>query len=175
MSNLLKNIIRFILLMFVQVFVLNRIPALHHYINPYIYLLFILWLPFKTGRLQLMIMGFITGLVLDYFTKTPGLHASACVLISYLRPLLINLLIPQESSEINYEEPSITSLGFMPYFVYLLLLVFLHHSWLFLLEAIQFAGIMYFLTKTLLSVAVSLILTLVVELLFVRRQRIRAA
>jgi hypothetical protein len=174
MSNLLKNILRFILLMFVQIFVLNRIPALHHLINPYIYFLFILWLPFKTGRASVMILGFITGIVLDYFTKTPGLHASACVLIGYLRPFLINLLIPQEGAEINYEEPSIKSLSFAPYFIYILLLTFIHHAWLFLLEAIQFAGVMYFLSKTFLSVAVSLVLIMVIELLFVRRQRIRA-
>src|SRR5688572_20768684 len=141
MSSLVKNIIRFILFILVQVFVLNQIPPLHHLINPYIYFLFILWLPFKTGRKTLMFLGLITGLALDYFTKTPGLHAAPCVLVAYLRPFLINLLITQEGAEANYEEPSIKSMGFGAYFMYVTVLTFMHHAFLFLLEALQFAGL----------------------------------
>ena len=173
MSSLVKNIIRFILFLLVQVFVLNQIPPLHHLINPYIYFLFILWLPFKTGRKSLMFMGLITGLALDYFTKTPGLHAAPCVLIAYLRPFLINLLITQEGVEANYEEPSIKSMGFGAYFMYVSVLTLMHHTFLFLLEALQFGGLWYFLGKTLLSVAISLFLILITELLFVRKQKFR--
>ena len=173
MSSLVKNIVRFILFVLVQVFVLNQIPPLHHLINPYIYFLFILWLPFKMGRKPLMLLALATGLSLDYFTKTPGLHAASCVLIGYLRPFVINLLVTQEGTEANYEEPSIKSMGFASYFVYVTILTFLHHVLLFLLEALQFAGLWYFLGKTLLSVAISLLLILITELLFVRRQKFR--
>ena len=173
MSSLLKNIIRFILFILVQVFVLNHIPPLHHLINPYVYFLFILWLPFKTGRKTLMLLALMTGLALDYFTKTPGLHAAPCVLIAYLRPFVINVLITHEGAEANYEEPSIKSMGFASYFVYVSVLTFIHHAFLFLLEALQFAGILYFLGKTFLSLAVSLFLILITELLFVRKQKFR--
>ena len=173
MSNLLKNIIRFILFILVQVFVLNHVPPLHHLINPYLYFLFILWLPFKIGRRSLMFLGLLTGLALDYFTKTPGLHAAPCVLIAYLRPFIINILITQEGTEANYEEPSIKSMGFSSYFVYVSVVTLIHHALLFLLEALQFAGILYFLGKTLLSVAISLVLILITELLFVRKQNFR--
>jgi hypothetical protein len=101
------------------------------------------------------------------------LHAAPCVLIAYLRPFLINLLITQEGTEANYEEPSIKSMGFAAYLMYVTVLTFLHHAFLFLLEALQFAGLWYFLGKTLLSVAVSLFLILITELLFVRKQKFR--
>src|SRR5438477_2968484 len=114
MSSLVKNIIRFIFFIVVQVYVLNQIPPLHHLVNPYLYFLFILWLPFQMGRRSLMIIAFLFGLTLDFFTKTPGLHAAPCVLIAYIRPFLINLLIPQEGADTNYEEPSIKSMGFAP-------------------------------------------------------------
>ena len=74
MSDLLKNIIRFMLFLGVQVYVLDNIPPLHQYIIPSIYYLFILWLPFSISRFWLLVIGFITGLSLDYFTMTPGLH-----------------------------------------------------------------------------------------------------
>lgn len=173
MSNLAKNIIRFVLFVLVQVLVLNNIQPLHHYAIPSVYFLFILWLPFKIGRRTLMIAALLIGLAIDYFLKTPGANAAACVLIAYLRPFLVNLLIPQEGAEMNYEEPSIKSMGFVPYFTYVIILVLIHHGYLYMLEAMQFAGFMYFLLKTIISSAVSILLVLIVELLFVRRQKFR--
>lgn len=173
MSNLVKNIIRFCLFILVQVFVLKEIPPLHHLVSPYIYFLFILWLPFKTGRRTVMILGFCLGFTLDCFTKTYGLHASACVLIAYLRPFLINLLLSQEGSESNYSDPSIQSMGFTPYFTYVTILVFIHHTFLFFLQAMQTGGYLYFIIKSLFSTAISLLLILLTELLFVRRQRFK--
>ena len=174
MSTLVKNIIRFILFIIVQVFVLNQIPPLHQLVTPYLYLLFILWLPFKMGRRMQMLLAFALGFVLDSFTKTYGLHAVPCVLIAYLRPFLINLLMTRESAESNYNEPSIRSMGFTPYFTYVTILVFIHHTVLFFLQALQTGGYFYFLAKALLSTAISLILILLTELLFVRKQKFRA-
>ncbi|MDE3213833.1 MAG: rod shape-determining protein MreD [Bacteroidota bacterium] len=173
MSSLLKNIIRFCLFVLVQVFVLDQIPPLHHLVVPYLYYLFLLWLPFKMGRRTQMILGFLLGFCLDAFTKSYGMHTAACVLIAYLRPFLINLLISQEGSESNYNEPSITSMGFTPYMTYVAILTLIHHGFLFFLEALESGGILYFLIKTVLSALVSLLLVLITELLFSRRQRFK--
>lgn len=173
MSNFLKNIIRFSLFILVQVFVLNQVPPLHHLVTPYIYFLFILWLPFKMGRRTVMVLALALGFSLDCFTKTYGLHAAACVLIAYLRPFLINLLISQEGAESNYNEPSVKSMGFVPYFTYIAIFTLLHHSFLFFLETLQTGGFLYFILKTLLSSAISILLILLTELLFVRKQKFR--
>ena len=50
MSELLKNIFRFVLFIFVQVFILFKMPPLHRFITPYLYYLYILWLPFSMSR-----------------------------------------------------------------------------------------------------------------------------
>ena len=173
MSDLVKNIIRFCLFILVQVFVLNQIPPLHQLVTPYLYFLFILWLPFKINRRTLMLLAFMLGFALDSFTKTYGLHSAPCILIAYIRPLLINLLISQEGAESNYNKPSIKSMSFTPYFTYITILTFIHHSLLFFLQAMQSGGYFYFIIKTLLSTAISLALILLTELLFVRKQRFR--
>ncbi len=173
MSNLVKNIIRFFLFILVQVFVLNNIPPLHHLVTPYLYFLFILWLPFKMGRKGIMMLAFLLGFSLDCFTKTYGLHAAPCVLIAYLRPFLINILISQEGAESNYNEPSIKSMGFTPYLTYIVMFTLVHHSLLFFLEALQTGGYFYFIVKTLFSTAISILLIFLTELLFVRKQRFR--
>lgn len=171
MSDLLKNIGRLFLFVLAQVFILNQIPPLHSFIIPYIYYLFILWLPFSTSRFVLMAAGFACGITLDYFTKTPGLHAACCVLIAYFRPFLINILVPQQGAEMNYREPSVKSLGLAPYLTYVLVLTLLHHFFVFLLEALQFGGIVYFIGKTLASTVVSMVLVIILELLFPRKQK----
>jgi hypothetical protein len=63
--------------------------------------------------------------------------------------------------------------GLMPYLIFTGVLTFVHHAWLFFLEAWQFGNVWYFLVKTLLSTAISLGLIVITELLFVRKQKFR--
>ena len=173
MSDLVRNLIRFILLIMLQVYVLNTIPHLHQFITPYVYYLFLLWLPFSISRIGLLITGFITGMALDFFTMTPGLHAAACVLVAYARPFVINILTPKETSEFNYREPSPKSLGWTPYFVYIFVLTLLHHGYLTLLEWLSFGTFLSFLIKIVATTAISILLIFTIELLFPRRMKFR--
>ncbi len=173
MSTLLKNIIRFVLFILVQAFVLDKVPPLHQYVKPYLYFLFVLWLPFNMSRISLMIVAFIFGLCMDYFTGTPGIHAAPCVLIAYVRPFLLNVLLPQEKTEFSYIEPSIKSLGWAPYSVYVLILTFLHNLYFVLLEWLQFNDFIFFFSKVIATTAVSMLLIYVTELLFQRKAKFR--
>jgi len=173
LSPLIKNIIRFALFVLIQVFVLDRIH-LHQLVTPYLYFLFILWMPFKMNRSWQMVIAFLLGITLDAFHHHPGFHAAACVLIAFIRPYLINLFIPQEGAESNYNEPSVKSMGgYLPYFIFVTVLTIIHHAWLFLLEAWQFGNLWYFFGNTLFSTAISLLLIIITELLFVRKQKFK--
>lgn len=173
MNDLLKNIARFLLFILIQVYVLNKIPHLHRFITPYLYYLFILWLPFSISRQWLLVTGFLTGLVLDYFTMTPGLHAAACTLVAYVRPFVINILTPKDSSEFNYREPSPLAMQWTPYAVYVFVLTLLHHGYLVLLEWLSFGSFLDFLIKVVATTGISLLLIFTVELLFPRKLRFR--
>ncbi|HTD92892.1 MAG TPA: hypothetical protein VK644_03735 [Chitinophagaceae bacterium] len=173
MSDFFRNIIRFALFIFVQVYVFDKVPHLHRFIVPYIYYLFILWLPFSVSRIGLLFIGFITGMALDYFTNTPGLHAAACVLIAYVRPFLINILTPKDPSEFNYREPSPRAMGWTPYLVYVLVLTFLHHGYLTVLEWLSFGSFFDLLIKVVATTAISMLLIITTELLFTRKMKFR--
>jgi rod shape-determining protein MreD len=173
MSILLKNIFRFIFFILVQAYILDKVPPLHQYVKPILYFLFILWLPFSINRNALMIIAFLFGLCMDNFTGTPGLHAIPAVLVAYLRPFLLNLLLPKETTEQSYFEPSITSLGGMPYFVYILFLTFLHNASLVLIEWLQFGDFVFFIGKVAATTAISLLLIFVTEMLFPRKAKYR--
>jgi hypothetical protein len=173
LSDLVKNILRLIVFLMVQVFVLNKIPFLHQFIVPYLYFLFILWLPFSISRIGLLVIGFFTGLLLDHFTMQPGMHAAACLLVAYARPFIINLLIPKDTDEFNYREPSPKALGWAPYMVYVLVLTLFHHTYLTLLQWLQFGTFLQFLIKVASTTAISLLLIVTTELLFPRKLRFR--
>ena len=173
MSDLVKNIFRLTVFILIQVYVLNKIPHLHRFIIPSIYFLFILWLPFTLSRIGLLLVGFVTGLTLDYFTHTPGLHAAACFLIAYIRPFVIMALIPRDTTEINYREPSPKGMGWAPYTLYVFILTFLHHAWLTLLEWIDFGTFLDFIIKVAATTAISMLLILTAELLFPRKLKFR--
>ncbi|MDB5192741.1 MAG: rod shape-determining protein MreD [Segetibacter sp.] len=173
MSTLVRNTIRFIMFLLVQYYVLDQIRPIHQFITPYLYYLFVLWLPFSISRFGLMLVAFVFGFSLDLLTGTPGLHAAPCVLIAYLRPFLINLLMSQEGAEFNYTEPSIRSMGGAPYSLYILVFTFLHHAFLVFIEWLDFGTILYFLGKVTATTGLSLLLVFISEMLFFRKQKFR--
>jgi hypothetical protein len=172
-NDFFKNITRFILFILLQVYILNKIPHLHRFITPYLYYLFILWLPFSISRQWLLFIGFLTGLTLDYFTMTPGLHAAACTLIAYVRPFIINILTPKDSAEFNYREPSPQAMQWTLYTVYVFVLTLLHHGYMVLLEWLSFGSFLDFIIKIIATTGISMLLIFTVELLFPRKLRFR--
>ena len=173
MSNLLKNIIRFILFIVIQVYVFNKVPPVHQFVKPYIYFLFILWLPFNMNRAGLMLLAFIFGLTFDYFSGTPGLHTAPCVLIAYLRPFLLNLLIPQETTQLSFAEPSAKSMGWGSYATYVVILTFMHMALLVFIEWMEFGDFLFFIGKVTAATALSLVLIFIAEMLFPRKGKYR--
>lgn len=169
----LKLSIRFILILFVQVFILNKVPPLHQFIVPYFYFAFLLWLPFRITRMMLLITGFIVGVIVDVFYKTPGLHAAASVMVVYIRPYLIGLLMPKEATEWNDEEPATKTMGAAPYVTYLIILTLLHNGYLILLEWIQFGSFLFYIGKLVATSLISLLLIYIGELFLYRKTKSR--
>ncbi len=164
---------RLILFLFLQVYVLSNVPLLHQYISPYLYFLFILWLPLKINRWQLLMIGFSFGMLIDYFLHTPGLHAAPCTLIAYIRPYLLNLLIAKDSTDQNFSEPSVRGMGWAPYSFYIGISTFLHHSYLIFIEWMQFGTFWYFILKVISTTLLSLFMIFIAEMLFSRKTKYR--
>ncbi len=156
----IQNIIRFVLLVTIQVLVLNNIQFLG-YINPYIYILFIISLPVQVNRHLIILLGFLLGLIIDMFTNTPGMHAFATVLIAYLRYGTIRLFTSIEEG--SNPTPSFFTFGVAAYIKYVFVLVFIHHTTLFLLEAFSLIDIKTIILKILLNTVVTLLIILGIQ------------
>ena len=162
--EILINIVRFIALFLFQVLILNNIQ-LSGYINPYLYVLFILMLPFQTPRWLLLLSGFFMGLSIDFFTHTPGLHAAATTFLAFCRPGLIRFLSSNKEIEPG-SSPNINVFGFVWFAAYSSIMVLLHHLALFYLEMFRFNDFFITLSRVLNSSVVTIVLILLTQLLF---------
>jgi rod shape-determining protein MreD len=132
----IKYLMMFITVILVQVLLLNQVQF-SGYLNPYFYLLFILLLPVSTPRYAVLLLSFMLGLVVDIFSDTLGLHASATVILGFFRSPVINMLSIRESDQSDY--PGLKQTGIKWFFLYITILVLMHHLWLFYLEVFTFA------------------------------------
>jgi len=160
------NFFMFILLILIQVFLLKNV-VLYNLSTPYLYILFILLLPFDTPNLLLFVLAFILGLTIDAFYDTPGLHAAACVLLAFVRILFISITVQKDGFD-NEPEPTLSMMGFRWFFTYAAVLTLFHHFFLFNLEAFRFSEIQYTLTRVVLSSLFTVFLMVISGLLFYR-------
>jgi hypothetical protein len=155
------NILRFFFLIFFQGLILNHVN-LGGYINPYFYIYFILLLPFSTSRWILLLLSFILGLGIDFFTNTIGLNAAACVLMAFARPFVISAISSGPESLIG-DTPSLRSQGLKWFLYYSIILILVHHVSLFYLEVFRLSEFFATFFRVLLSSAFTLLLVLISE------------
>lgn len=164
-----RNILRFISLLLIQGLVLNNIN-LGTYFNPYIYILFLIALPFETPKWALIPVGFGYGLLMDAFSNTLGLHAAACVLLMYVRPRMLRLFAPRDGYEFGMQ-PTIQSMGLNWFLYYAGMMILIHHTAFFLLEAFRFEGLFQTMLRIVSSSMVSLALMVLAQYLGFRPNR----
>lgn len=166
-SVLSRNIIRFLILVAIQILILNNIQ-LSGYINPYFYVLFILLMPFETPGWMVTIIGFLLGLTIDLFANTPGMHASATAFMGYLRLFVLRYMAPRDGYEPG-TYPRIYYYGLNWFFKYVLFLTLTHHLVLFFIEAFRFTAVGHILMRTLISTIFSVLLIIISQYLVFRK------
>jgi rod shape-determining protein MreD len=166
-SVLFTNIMRFILLVSLQVLVLNHINFLG-YINPYLYILFIILFPIKNSRTLFVFLSFILGLTIDIFSDSGGIHAAACVSIAYVRPVFLKFCF---GTVYEYQTVKFDTVEFSSKFLYITILTVLHHVILFSLEIFNISRIILTFQKTLFSSIFTIILCILVTVIFSRKTK----
>lgn len=161
------NIIRFIILVLVQILILNNIQ-ISGYIVPYFYVLFILLLPFETPRWLLLVVAFALGISIDLFMNTPGMHAAATVFMAFLRPYVLEMSSPRDGYEPG-TLPRLSYYGFQWFLRYTVILVIAHHFFLFYVEVFRFAEFFSTLLRVLLSSLFSITLIMLSQYFIYRK------
>lgn len=130
----------------------------------YVYVGFLLLLPMDTKRSYLMLIGFATGLIMDTFYNTGGIHAFACVFMCYMRPMVVRFLTPVG----GYDESvdlSVKSLGLQWYITYAFGNILIHQLILFYLEVASFHLFFYTIIKVICSSLLTLLVLVITEYL----------
>ena len=148
MRTRIKYLFMFFTVVLLQVFILNQIN-LGGFLNPYIYILFILLLPISMPRYQVLLLSFLTGITIDWFSNTLGLHAASTVLIGFLRSPVMSLVTLREAEQSDY--PGLNQTGLRWFLTYTSIMVIIHHMFLFYLEVFSFENFFRTLLRTILS------------------------
>ena len=162
-----RNIVRFLVVILFQILVMDNI-MIHGYFVPYIYLLFIILMPFETPPWIQLLTGFMLGLGIDIFENTLGMHTAATVLIAFIRPYLLKVLAPRDGYEPD-TFPRIHYYGFNWFLKYALIIVVIHHLLLFYLEVFQLKDFLSTFLRVILSSFLS-VSTIVLSQYFVFRK-----
>ena len=166
--KLIGNIARFILLALAQVYIFSNIQV-SGYINPQVYVLFILMLPFEIAGFWLLTLAFMMGLTVDFFMHTPGMHAAASVVLAFLRPGVIRLVGKKDELE-PWQYPNIRDSGTLWFLAYTLILVFLHHIFIFYLEVFRFSEFLQTFLKVLINTVLTSLIIMLIQFLFYSRK-----
>ncbi|MFP2997413.1 rod shape-determining protein MreD [Spongiivirga sp. MCCC 1A20706] len=156
----------FILLALAQVLVFNNIDFAG-YIDPYIYVIFILLYPINSNQTLFIFVSFLLGLTVDMFLNSGGINAAACLFIAYIRPIVLKLSF---GTSYEYHAIKIESTFFSERFKYFLIMIGIHHFTLFAFEIFNIAQILSILKKTLFSGIFTLLLSLLLVSLFSRKK-----
>jgi hypothetical protein len=159
-NSLLTNTARLLLFLFLQV-VLFRSFVLFDVAFCFLYVGALLALPKDISHSYLILVCFLSGLFVDAFYNTMGMHTAASTLIGYLRPYVLLLITPQRGYE-EKTEFSINSMGFIWYITYASILVIIHHFLIFFLELGSFS--LFF--TTLLKVVCTFFFTMFLIIIF---------
>ncbi len=161
-NEIVRSVLRWLMYVLLHIFVARHL-VLFDYAFCFIYVGAILFLPQEINLTALLFIGFATGVTIDSFDNTLGLHAAVSVVVAYLRPIIIRYQFAQKLSE-GRLELSLRELGLPAFLSYTLLLVSIHHILLFFIEVGNITLLPYTLLKILCSILFTTVTVLLAQL-----------
>lgn len=159
-SNFVKYILLFVFLVLLQVVVLNEITFLG-YAVPFLYIYFIIKLPFSLNRNLVILLGFILGLTIDIFCNTLGINAAATTLAAFFCRPIQSLFFNLD----DFKEQTVPKLSFMgaSFMKYAISITLLHNIALISIESFSYFNIEVILLRIFLSTAITSIIIFALE------------
>lgn len=155
----------FVVLVIIQALILNQVQF-SGYVNPYIYILFVMLLPLNSPRYVQLLVAFLIGFFVDVFSNTLGIHSFATVLIAFIRPSIIRAISIGDERKSEY--PGMKQNSFLWFLYYSLITVFIHHFILFYLEIFSFTHFFGTLLRIIASTIFSVFIIVLSQFLIFR-------
>ncbi|MEM6262647.1 MAG: hypothetical protein AAGI38_09090 [Bacteroidota bacterium] len=169
MNPVLRQILAFLVLLFLQVVLFNEL-VLFGWVVPYPFLLFVCFLPLELPKPLLYVLAFGAGLMVDFFSETylSGLQAFSALLTIGVREYVLTFLTPSSPGR-NTGEISLENQNVLWYAAFLFPLIFCHHIAFYLLEAFGFRNFWYTLSKIFLGSGYTFAWCFVLTIIFYKK------
>ncbi|MGL6022711.1 MAG: hypothetical protein ACRC0A_06370 [Chitinophagaceae bacterium] len=158
----------FLLLLFIQFLVLEKVNIFYGYIVPSIYFYILLWIPLSVSMIWLLIIAFLLGSMMDILHLSTGIYSFACVNVAFFKTSIYkNLNVFQDRYSIT--KISISNLGVPKYLLYLLIMTSIYFlsttilEW-FSLDIFQY----YFMIKWVSDIITSISLIILIDFITLR-------
>ncbi|GAB3268311.1 rod shape-determining protein MreD [Larkinella harenae] len=133
LREILNVVFLFLLYLSLQILIVRNL-VLFDVAFCFVYVACILLLPTEMSLSATLLTAFGVGIVVDTFYNTLGMHAAATVMMAYVRPVVVRVQAAQRGFD-SRTAFSIREMGSRNFFYYVLVLTFIHHFALFLIEA----------------------------------------
>ena len=159
LREIVNTALFFVLYLALQVLMVRNV-VLFDYGFCFLYVACILLLPADISLTALLLIGFSTGVMVDTFYNTLGMHAAATTLLAFCRPLVVQRQFDSQNPDLR-ADISLRDMGIGAFFRYVIVLTLIHHTALFFIEASSLTLII----PTLIRIAASVLFTSVTILL----------
>lgn len=139
----------FVALVLIQIFLIDNI-SLGIYFHPLIYVGFLIILPLDTKPVWVLLLSALLGLVVDSMTGMGGLNVIATTATGFMRGTLLSITSGHNTST-DDSIPSLYRLTEKNLAWFIALVILLHSSIYFLLEALSLQHIFHTLLRVILS------------------------
>ena len=155
-------LISFILLVFFQTLVFNNL-YLFGFINPMVYILFLVIYRFDYDQTLLIVSSFILGFSIDFFSQSGGAHTISTLTIGFLRPSIIKYTFSVSSEmPVSFQDDN----RIFDKYLFLSTIVGLHHFLYFTLVYFNLEATSLIIKNTLLTFIFSLILISLISIFY---------
>lgn len=169
--DIAKQFVHALLIYLIQVLVF-RTTTLWDVAACFIYLGFLIQLPFYLPKIAILFITFFFTFAVDIFFNTPGVHTCAALIIMYFRPSIIKLLSPQGGYE-SLESINIFNMGVQWHTLYAFIMIFSHITLVFIIESIGSFHLGTSLLKIIMTTLFTLIVVMLYQFLFLYRRNTR--
>ena len=165
---IIYNIVRFLILVLLQIALFKNI-GYYNLVSFYPYILIIFLLPIGVPNFLLFVLAFLTGLTIDAFYDSLGLHAAACVALALYRIFFHKITLEVELQG-SFNTPSLSEMGTKWFLSYVFFGTLIHHFTLFIIETFSFTNFLYTLASIILSSIFTVVTILLMSLLMYKRK-----
>lgn len=168
MNNVvLNNAIRFISLILLQVLVFNHMNIFGD-INPMVYIVWVFLFPFRKNRSLLLILSFLLGISIDFFSDSGGVNAFAITFIAYFRLPIIKAIL--RKSDFDYVQFNLRTLSYNKAFLFIATLTLIHHFIVFGIEYFSFEAFGTIIFNTILTSIFTILISTFGIVLFTKKK-----